>query len=264
MSRWRSASIQIAPCSDLLVAMSARSPALTSEQPPPDQIAGAAAGSSAVRDWEIVRWIGRMGAVTLDQVRARFRLGRTAGYRRIAVCAQAGLLDRVETLRGQPSLIRATKAGLQFTGLDLRSAQVRAELVGHWIACGEVALELEREFGSSVVLSEREIRAVEADLSRPVASAVVGERPDGSEIRHRADLAVRRGESTLAIEVELTPKAPRRLEGIVRGWRRARWVSAIRYYALPGAAFAVVVRAVEATHAEERVEVRELRARGEE
>lgn len=243
--------------------MSARSSALIDREATPGRVAGTAAGSSAVRDWEIVRWIGRMGAVTLDQVRVRFLLGRTAAYRRVAVCANAGLLDRVETLRGQPSLIRATKAGLQFTGLDLRTAQVRPEHVGHWIACGEIALDLEQEFDRAAVLSEREIRSVEAELTQPVASAVVGERPDGLEIRHRPDLAVRDSNGTVAIEVELTPKAPRRLEAIVRGWRRARWVSATRYYASPGATFAGVARAVEATHAEKRIEVRELLAAAE-
>lgn len=196
-----------------------------------------------------------MGAVTLDQVRVRFGLGRTAGYRRVAACASAGLVERVETLRGQPSLIRATKAGLRFTGLELRIAQVRPELVAHWIACGDVALSLEREFGAAAVLSEREIRAVEADATRPLASAIVGERPDGSEIRHRADLAVLREGEAVAIEVELTAKAPRRLEAIVRAWRRARWVAGVRYYVAPGVADAVG-RAIARTHAEGRVEVR--------
>lgn len=248
------------PGSDLVVAMSARSSALIEREATPSRVAGAAAGSSAVRDWEIVRWIGRMGAVTLDQVRVRFQLGRTAAYRRVAVCVNAGLLDRVDTLRGQPSLIRATKAGLQFTALDLRTAQVRAEQVGHWIACGEIALALEAEFGEASLLSEREIRSVEAEVGEPVASAIVGERPDGSWIRHRADLAVCCDDRTLAVEVELTPKASRRLEEIVRGWRRARWVSAVRYYVPSGTTAEGVRRAIRATHSAERIELRELDA----
>ncbi|GIK77340.1 MAG: hypothetical protein BroJett022_10300 [Actinomycetes bacterium] len=234
--------------------MSARSAFPITGRDAPEYVAAAADGSSAVRDWEIVRWIGRMGAVTVDQIRARFGLGRTAGYRRVAACASAGLVERVETLRGQPSLIRATKAGLRFTGLELRIAQVRPELVGHWIACGDVALALEREFGAAAVVSEREIRVVEADTTRPLASAIVGERPDGTEIRHRADLAVLRKGETVAIEVELTAKAPRRLEAIVRAWRRARWVAGVRYYVAAGVAGAVE-RAIARTHAADRVDV---------
>lgn len=162
-------------------------------------------------------------------------MGRTVAYRRIAACMAAGLLERVETLRGQPALIRATGRGLRFTGVRLRIAQVRAELVGRWIACGDMALALGAEFGPAALLSEREIRATETDEGRPVASAVVGERPDGSEILHRADLAVRRDGKAFAIEVELTPKAPQRLEAIVRAWRRARWLTGVRYYVWPGA-----------------------------
>jgi hypothetical protein len=55
-----------------------------------------------------------------------------------------------------------------------------------------------------------------------VASAIVGELPDGRPMLHRPDLAVRDDGRTIAIEVELTPKAPRRLERLVRSWPRAR------------------------------------------
>jgi hypothetical protein len=223
-------------------------------------LGGIAPRTSAARDWQIVRWVARMGAVTLAHLRARFELGRTVAYRRIAACMAAGLLERVETLRGQPALIRATRRGLRFTGVHLRVAQVRPELVGHWIASGDVALLLETEFGPGAVLSEREIRALERDEARPVASTVVGESPDGSQILHRPDLAVRSDGHWVAVEIELTPKAPERLEAIVRAWRRARWLAGARYYAWPGAVATGVERAIARTHAGERVEVRELPA----
>jgi hypothetical protein len=238
--------------------MSQRAPTqLTIERAVPT-LAGIAPRTSAARDWQIVRWVARMGAVTLAHLRARFELGRTVAYRRIAACMAAGLLERVETLRGQPALIRATRRGVRFTGVNLRVAQIRPELVGHWIACGDVALLLETEFGPGAVVSEREIRALEAAEGQPVASAVVGERPDGSEILHRADLAVRSDGHWVAVEIELTPKTPERLETIVRAWRRARWVAAVRYYVSPGTTSQGLARAVRATHSEERVEVREL------
>lgn len=226
----------------------------------PQAINGIAPRSSVARDWQIVRWVARMGAVTLAQLRARFELGRTVAYRRTAVCMTAGLLERVETLRGQPALIRATRRGLRFTGVQLRVAEVRPELVGHWIACGDVALLLETEFGPGAVLSEREIRALERDEARPVASAVVGESPDGSQILHRPDLAVLSDGHWVAVEIELTPKAPQRLEAIVRAWRRARWLAGARYYVWPGAVATGVERAIARTHAEGRVALRGLPA----
>jgi hypothetical protein len=164
----------------------------------------------------------------------------------------------VETLRGQPALIRATKRGIHFVGVPLPIAKVRPELVGHWIACGDAALALEAEFGTEALVSEREIRVLERDAGRRVASAVVGERPEGSEILHRPDLAVRSDGHWLAVEVELTPKAPERLEAIVRAWRRARWVAGVRYYVSPGATSQGLARAVRATHSEARIEVLEI------
>ncbi len=214
--------------------------------------------SSAARDWQIVHWVARMGAVTVGQLRARFELGRTVAYRRIAACIAAGLLERIDTLRGQPALIRSTRRGFRFTGVGLRIAEIRPELVGHWIACADVALLLEAEFGQGAILSEREIRALETEEQRAVASAVLGERPDGSKILHRADLAVYAQGQVTAIEVELTPKSPQRLEAIVRAWRRTRTVAGVRYYAWPGAVSAGVERAITTTHAGARVEVRAL------
>lgn len=209
-------------------------------------------GTSAARDWEIVNWVARMGAVTIEQIRTRFELGRTVAYRRVSACAEAGLLERVDLLRGQPALIRATRRGLRFSGTGLGTAQAPPELVGHWIACADVALLLEAEFGRDGIRSEREIRALERELGRPLASASLGDSGEGERF-HRADLAVLRGDGVIAVEVELTPKAPRRLEQIVRAWRRARTIESVRYYVPPGATSRAVERAIARTHAEERV-----------
>ena len=221
-------------------------------------LAGLVAGTSASRDWEIVHWIGRMGAATLDQVRARFALGRTAAYRRVAVAVDAGLVERVSLLRAQPALLRATRRGLRYVGLPLGVAQAPPELVGHWIACGWVAVALEREFGPGSVRSEREVRQLERCQGRAVASARLGEKPDGSERLHLPDLAVVREERTVAIEVELTPKAPKRLEAIVRAWRRARWVDSTRYYVRAGGVRRGLERAIERAHAADRIDVRPI------
>ena len=210
---------------------------------------------SPLRDWEIVRWVGRMGAVTLDQLRVRFSLGRTVAYRRLAACVEGRLLERVDQLRGQPALIRATRRGLRLTGLPLGVAQVPPELVGHWIACGWVAIALEREFGPDHVRSEREIRVGERWNERAMASAKLGENPDGSDRLHRPDIAVLGESAVVAVEVELTPKAPKRLDAIIKAWRRARWVESVRYYVPEDGTRSGVERAIERVRAAERIEV---------
>ncbi len=109
------------------------------------------------------------------------------------------------------------------------------------------------------VVGERELRRWESDSGRPLASADVGRGPDGSPARHRPDLVLwpadrvgQPGREAVAIEVELTVKAPRRLALIVRGWARTRLVGAVVYYATP-AALRALERAVDDQQAGEIV-----------
>ncbi len=62
-------------------------------------------------------------------------------------------------------------------------------------------------------------------------------------------------EGVIAVEVELTPKGASRLETLIRAWRRARWVSEIRYLCEPGTTMRGVERAVAKVRAEGRVRI---------
>jgi hypothetical protein len=219
----------------------------------PERFKGQARG----RDWELVRFVGTHGAVAIEHVMAALGVGRTAAYRRVAYCIEAGLLERLDLLRGLPSLLRATAAGLSYAGLGLRVAAISPGSVDHWLRCASTAFLLGTEFGADAVLSERELRRLEEDEGRSVVSAKVGELPSGAPRLHRPDLAVFAGKRPIAVEVELTPKAPRRLEALIRAWRRAEWVAEVRYYCEPGLTRRAVERAVEKTHAQDRVRVLE-------
>ena len=157
-----------------------------------------------------------------------------------------------------PRLIRATRRGLRLTGRPLGVAQAPPELVGHWVACGWVALSLECEFGPDAVRSEREIRVAERWRERATASAKLGDNPDGSDRLHRPDLAVVGDGVLIAVEVELTAKAQKRLDAIVKAWCRARWVESVRYYVPPGGTRGGVERAVQRMRAAERVDIRSI------
>jgi hypothetical protein len=61
----------------------------------------------------------------------------------------------------------------------------------------------------------------------------------------------------IAVEVELTPKAPRRLLSIIRAWRGAECVAAVRYYCAPGPTRRGVERAVAKAYADSRIEILE-------
>jgi hypothetical protein len=215
------------------------------------------------RDRELVRFIGVHGAVAMEHVMAALGVGRTAAYRRVAVCIEGGLLERIDLLRGEPSLLRATRAGLRYAGLGLGlgPAVVSPGSVDHWLRCATTALELSVEFGPARILSERELVLAERIEERPIASAQVGELPSGAPRLHRPDLAIFTEERPIAVEVELTPKAPRRLEALIRSWRRAGWVGEVRYYCEPGQARRAVERAVEKTRAQDRVRILEVAPR---
>jgi hypothetical protein len=210
------------------------------------------------RDRELVGWIARLGAVGIGQVQERFGVCRSVSYAIVARLVEAGLIERVATLPGDPTLLCATPQGIAYAGLGLPAARVSPGAVDHWLACAEVALWAEGRWGRDSLMSERELRFAELEASKPIASAIVGELPDGRPMLHRPDLVVRDNGRTMAIEVELTSKAPRRLERIVRSWRRARYVDRVLYLVSAGPTQRAVERAVAATHSQERVQVVDL------
>lgn len=210
------------------------------------------------RDRELVGWIARMGAVGIGHVRERFGVCRSVAYAIVARPVEAGLIERVATLPGDPTLLCATQQGIAYAGLGLAPAKVAPGQVDHWLSCADVALWAEKRWGKDSVTSERELRFQELAAGRPIGSAVVGELPGGRPMLHRPDLLLADNGRTMAIEVELTPKAPRRLEHIVRSWRRARHVDQVLYLVPAGPTQRALERAVATTHAQERVIVREL------
>ncbi len=212
------------------------------------------------RDRDLLIYVACQGVVAIDHVMSALLVGRTAAYRRVAYCVEAGLIERLELLRTEPSLLRVTRKGLRYLGLDaLPVAEVTAATAPHWLRCASVARHLyETEFRAHEVFSERDIRLAESDGQRPVASAKVGELPFGGPRYHRPDLAIVIPGETIAVEVELSLKAPRRLQAILRGWRRADWVQEVRYYCAPGPVTRGLERAVAKTHTAEKVQILEV------
>jgi hypothetical protein len=208
------------------------------------------------RDAEIVGWVGRVGAAGAEHVMERFAMGRSWAYARLASLVAGGLLEQRTLLYRKPGLYVATAEGLRWRGLE-RLGVYRVSPGGfeHAEHVASVAVALHRGFPGWEVLSEREIRIGESDRGELLASARVGELPGGRAALHRPDLAVVSPEGrVLAIEVELSVKASRRLAAICRGWARARHVGHVYYLAAPAAARAVT-RAVGETRAEGRVTV---------
>jgi hypothetical protein len=96
------------------------------------------------RDRVVVAWVSDIGAVSAQDVMARFGVGRTAGYRRLARLVEQGLLVRSRLVYGQPALYVATGEGLAWAGLSqLDPAMVGVSTTRHWALCARLAVVLE-------------------------------------------------------------------------------------------------------------------------
>lgn len=209
------------------------------------------------RQLELLRWVVRLGAVTDEALALREGSTRTAARSRLSAATRAGLLSRERVLAQGPALYVANSAGIRASQLrGLEPCRVSASGAAHAIACALTAAALEHAYPDHEVMGERELRLAEREARRPLASAVLGERREGGALLHRPDLVLwpreDPGGAPVAVEVELTVKAPRRLQEICRGWGRSRCVAGTVYLA-SAEAIRPLARAIERAGAGERV-----------
>jgi hypothetical protein len=208
------------------------------------------------RDREVVEWLARIGAASAEHVMVRFGMGRSRAYARLRSLVDDGVLEHKQLLHRLPGVYVATVEGLRWTRLE-RLGPYRLSLgsIEHATALTRAAVALHRALPAYGQLSERELRVEESEREQPIASAHVGELSGGRPALHRPDLALLGPERcVLAIEVELSVKARRRLQTICRGYARARHLDHVYYLAAQAPARAVA-RAVNEVRAEERIMV---------
>lgn len=207
----------------------------------------------------LMQWTARMGAVTVEALAISQDMTLATARARLQAAVRAGLLTRRRPLAEWPVLYVLSRAGMNKCGLQgLGPCRVSATNAGHLIACAVIAAALERRYPDHRVLGERELRRDERELGVPVASARMGVGSHGEPLLHRPDLVLWPVESAaglpVAVEVELTIKAPRRLADICRAWARCRTVAGVLYIAPPEVGRALE-RAIARTHAHERIVV---------
>jgi hypothetical protein len=216
---------------------------------------------------EMLAWIGRLGAVTAEALAERDGCTREAACSRLNAAARAGLLLSARPLQGRPALYTATADGLRAAGLErLEPGCVSAANAAHAIACVDVAVTLEDAYPDHRVVGERGLRGEESD-GVALASAILDRRADGSQVLHRPDLVLwpisqKRGAEApwpVAVEVELTVKAPDRLVEICRAWADSDCVASTLYFAAPEV-LRPLRRAVEKADADEWIVVLDLEA----
>jgi hypothetical protein len=212
----------------------------------------------------LVRWAAGLGAVTAESLADRLGVGVPSARGRLRAAAGAKLLRRHRPLTDAPALYTATRAGMRKAGVaGLDPCGVTAANASHLIECARAAAALQRCYPEHRVQGERELRREERERGCATASAELGAGVRGEPARHRPDLVLwptdPGGGKPVAVEVELTVKAPERLAAICTAWARARCVAGVIYLAPPEVERAVK-RAIESAGARERVVVVPLEA----
>jgi hypothetical protein len=172
------------------------------------------------RDDLVLHWISEQYGIRFDQLQRLLgkypgRSTNEAGM--VGVTTAAGVVDRWRKLDlictrkfryREPAWIWLTRAGLKHLGLDYSYKELNLVTLEHlyWVNQVRLATEArtEEKKGSRVWISERRIRR---DTPRP----------EGRDIlpQHFPDAVVQSEKSRIAVEVELTLKKPRDLEGIM-------------------------------------------------
>jgi hypothetical protein len=177
-----------------------------------------------------------MGAVTADALADRMSITVVAARAKLLAAVRERLLAYRRPLTGHPALYTLTARGARLCeaqGLD--PCRVTPSNARHLIECVRMAAALERCYPDHRVGGERELRRDERERGGELASARIGVDPSGAPLLHRPDLVLwpAPGDHALpvAVEVELTVKAPRRLAEICRAWARCRCVAGVLYLA---------------------------------
>jgi DNA-binding Lrp family transcriptional regulator len=182
----------------------------------------------------LLDWLAGFGCAGSAELADLLELSEPATNARLRRLERERLLARVQLLHGKPALWAITSVGLRATQRsDLGPPRISSSGFAHALECARAARALERS--GLEVHSERELRALERAGAKLIASAELDFRSGAPDI-HRPDLVCLRDRALpIAVEVELTVKAPERLRRIVRGWARCRRVACVVYYAAPAA-----------------------------
>lgn len=214
---------------------------------------------------DALRWTASLGAITAEALALRQAISVASSRGRLSAMCRRGLLERTRPLNECPALFSLTAAGSRAAGLPgLAPVRVGASSAGHLTVCAQAAAALERCYPDNRVIGERELRSAERACEHPLASARLAGRYAGSSGLHRPDLVLAAAAEDdlalpVAVEVELTVKAPQRLCEICRAWARCSQVAGV-VYLVSERAQPAVARAVAAARAGERIAVVRLDA----
>jgi len=212
----------------------------------------------------MLQWAARLGAVTAPALAQRDGCPVASARGRLQAAQRIGLLAASRPLTGVPTLYVPTRAGLLAAGSQPEeTSSITASNAAHTATCAAVAAALERLYPDQLLTGERSLRRQEREHRGALASAPLRSGIRGSQL-HRPDLVLWPADrqcQPLAVEVELTVKAPLRLLEICRAWARCRCVSGVLYVISPEVE-RPLGRAIDRARARDRIAVLGLDAVG--
>jgi hypothetical protein len=208
-----------------------------------------------------VRWITRHGVVTTELVARRFfwrpdraTFGAWAAYRRLRALRELGLILSDKPFAAHPEVLRVTREGARVADVGLRPARLFLSELRHSLAVVKLTEFLLAEHPDAELTTERELRAERfRELREEKRETGQGRAPDGL-LRIPTDGPGAQGVLTVAVELDLSRKARRVMEQMVRQYDYER-VDRIWWYVTQGR----VERTrelVRELRAEDRIEVR--------
>jgi hypothetical protein len=211
-------------------------------------------GSRSTERVALLHWTARVGAVTPDALAHLQRVSLASARGRLGRLTRERMLARRRLLIGEPPLYTITRAGLRYAELPwVEPCRVSVAGASHTLAIARAAAALQRCYPDHEVIGERELRRRERILGRPLASTLLASR--GESGLHRPDLVLvppADDQLPVAVEVELTLKAPRRLVEICRAWSFSRDIAGVVYLA-PASVRRALDRAIASAGAEQIV-----------
>jgi hypothetical protein len=187
------------------------------------------------RDVEVLAFAAEHRFVMADHLSSLLGITPAAADTRVAALARAGFVTREHVFHQQPPCHRITARGLSVTGSalqpprrDLRCYEHDVGVAWLWLAARD------GRFGPTrAVLGERRLRSEDARREpgeQPLAVRLGGFGAAGVERLHYPDLLLVDPEGRrIALELELTAKGRRRLEGILGGYGADDRIDAVVY-----------------------------------
>lgn len=168
------------------------------------------------RDPDLLRWIGRYGVVSPQQVARRWFGTQEAANRRLRKLEQLGLVRRDRTFWHAPYAVRLTGAGVRLAGVDVPPAKLSLAELRHSLAVVDLVEDLIRQYPQAELHTDRELRVQRGRERR------AGTRKEGRGRTPDGLLTFPDGR-TLAIELDLSPKATSDYERAVRAYEQERF-----------------------------------------